>query len=68
MAKAKETEVKPTEPAQAEQVYTEDDLLRNYKAFGAPREIVKVSLRLSGKKTMTFVEAKKIVDTFRKEK
>lgn len=49
----------------AESVYTAAELADNHKAFQAPREIVVVALRLAGKKTATFREAKNIIDKFK---
>ena len=59
---------KHEEPApSSEPIYTAEDLIRNYKAFKTSKEIVVVALRLAGKETATFEEAKKIIDKFRKE-
>lgn len=55
----------PVEVKTPESVYTADDLAANHKAFKAPREIVVVALRLAGKKTATFAEAKDIIDKFK---
>ena len=74
MAKTKDTQeaVVVEEPIKqqaaapvAESVYTAADLAKNHKAFKAPREIVVVALRLAGKQTATFAEAKTIIDKFR---
>ena len=48
-----------------ESIYTAADLAKNHKAFNAPREIVVVALRLAGKETATFAEAKTIIDKFK---
>ena len=62
----KETVVKEQDTAPvAESVYTAEDLANNHKAFKVPREIVVVALRLAGKKTATFAEAKSIIEKFR---
>lgn len=69
-AKSQETAVK-TEPAQAaapvvvESIYTAAELADNHKAFQTSKEIVVVALRLAGKKTATFKEAKIIIDKFK---
>ena len=49
----------------AESVYTAEELARNCKAFHTRREVVDVALRLAGRKTATFSEAKKIIDNFK---
>lgn len=56
-------------PKQAsESVYSAQELAANHKAFGVPKELVVVSLRLAGKKAYTFPEAKRLVEAFsRKE-
>lgn len=46
-------------------VYTAADLAENHKAFNVPREIVVVALRLAGKETATYEEAKKIINEFK---
>lgn len=64
-AKAKETAaVQKAAPAE-ESIYTAAELADNHKAFQAPREIVVVALRLAGKKTATFREAKYTIDKFK---
>ena len=55
----------PKVPVARESVYTADYLIANFKAFKTSREIVAVALRLAGKKTATFSEAKKIIETFK---
>ena len=55
----------PKVPVAKESVYTADYLIANFKAFSTSREIVAVALRLAGKKTATFTEAKKIIETFK---
>lgn len=55
--------VKPQEPNVS--VYSADELARNYKVFNTSREIVVVALRLAGKKTATFDEAKTIIENFK---
>lgn len=46
-------------------VYTAEELAENHKVFKTSREIVVVALRLAGKKTATFQEAKTIIDKFK---
>ncbi len=48
-----------------ESVYTAKELADNHKVFGTFREIVVVALRLAGKETATFSEAKKIIEKFK---
>ena len=48
-----------------ESVYTVDALIESYKVFGVNRDIVDVALRMSGKKTATFAEAKAIITKFK---
>lgn len=48
-----------------ESVYTAEELTENHKVFKTSREIVEVALRIAGKKTATFTEAKAIIDKFR---
>lgn len=54
-----------TKPAQTESVYSAEDLIANFKAFKTSKEIVTVALRLAGKKSATFAEAKSIIDKFK---
>ena len=63
-AKAKEAVVTEA-PVATESTYTIAELVENYKVFNTYREIVDVALRLSGKKTATVAEAKKIIDNFK---
>ena len=64
--KATESTVETAKAAPAvESVYTAAELAENYKALQAPREIVVVALRLAGKETATFKEAKNIIDKFK---
>ena len=56
--------VEAVKPPQ-ESVYTAAELADNYKVFGTFREIVVVALRIAGKETATFSEAKKIIDKFK---
>lgn len=63
MAKAQKTEA--ATPAVTESVYTAQELADNYKAFGTYREIVVVALRLAGKESATFSEAKAIIEKFK---
>ena len=59
---------KPSPPKQEpESVYTARELADNHNAFGVPKEIVTVALRMAGKDSFTFPEAKKIVEVFSKK-
>lgn len=59
---------KPSAPKQeAESMYSSQELAANHKAFGVPKEIVTVALRLAGKETASFSEAKRIVEAFSKK-
>ena len=49
----------------AESVYTAEELAANHKAFNASFEIVTVALRMAGKKSATFSEAKAIIEKFK---
>lgn len=46
-------------------VYTAAELAENHKVFNTTREIVEVALRIAGKKTATFAEAKAIIEKFK---
>ena len=46
-------------------IYTAAELADNHKVFQVPREIVVVALRLAGKETATFREAKYTIDKFK---
>lgn len=46
-------------------VYTAEELAENHKAFKTSREIVEVALRLAGKKSASFTEAKAIIEKFK---
>lgn len=48
-----------------ESVYAAEELAENHKAFKTSREIVEVALRLAGKKSATFTEAKEIIENFK---
>ena len=51
-----------------ESVYSAQELAANHKAFGVPKELVDVALRVAGKETYTFPEAKRLIEAFsRKE-
>lgn len=79
MAKKSEVEVEPTiekapvEPVQAARadafanlsVYTAEELAANHKAFKASKAVVAVALKIAGKETATFEEAKTIVEAFK---
>ena len=51
--------------APAESVYTAAEMADNYKLFKTSREIVIVALRLAGKESVTFPEAKSIIEKFK---
>ena len=51
--------------APAESVYTAEELAHNYRAFNTSFEIVKTALRLAGKDSATFTEAKQIITKFK---
>ena len=59
------TEKKTATAGTAESVYTAEELAANHKAFNASYEIVAVALRLAGKKSATFSEAKAIIEKFK---
>lgn len=50
-----------------ESVYTARELAENHNAFGVPKELVTVALRVAGKDSITFPEAKRIVEVFSKK-
>lgn len=65
---APKQEVKVTTPvvkAPAESTYTATELAENHKIFNTSYEIVSIALRLAGKKTATFTEAKNIIEKFK---
>lgn len=65
MAKNKDTvDETPVQPT--ESIYTAEELAKNHKVFKTSREIVVVALKLAGKETATFSEAKIIVENFMK--
>lgn len=67
--KSKETQLMKERQAVVEtpieSVYSAAELIENYKHFKTSREIVIVALRLAGKESATFPEAKRIVENFR---
>lgn len=67
MANTKEelTSVQKPVKKQADSVYTASELADNYKVFKTSREIVVIALRLAGKETATFKEAKNIIEKFK---
>lgn len=69
MANDKQDKRPAPAPKQApESVYSAQELAANHKAFGLPKELVVVALRLAGKDSASFPEAKRIVEAFsRKE-
>ncbi len=64
-SESKAAEPKTAVKKQVESVYTAAELANNHKVFKTSREIVVVALRLAGKKTATFAEAKTIVEKFK---
>lgn len=65
--KAAPTEAPANESVKAvsESVYSAVELADNHKVFKTSREIVEVALRIAGKKTATFSEAKAIIEKFK---
>lgn len=59
--KAVPVQVKPA----LESIYTAEELADSYTLFATSREIVMVALRLTGRKTFTLPEAKRIIETFK---
>lgn len=62
---ATQDKTKPKSEAVDESVYSAEDLANNHKAFNVPREIVVVALRLKGKTSATYAEAKSIIEEFK---
>lgn len=52
-------------PAVVEDVYTAEELADNHDVFHTSYEIVAIALRLAGKETATFAEARTIIDKFK---
>ena len=65
MATSSKTKAAPTDTGVNASVYTAEELTENYKVFKTSREIVEVALRIAGKKTATFQEAKAIIEKFK---
>lgn len=63
MASTNKTEVAKAVPG--ESVYSVDELVNSYKLFGVNRDIVVIALRKSGKGSLTFSEAKAIIEKFK---
>lgn len=63
-AKAPEYVTKAEAP---ETKYTIKELVAAHKAFGVPKEIAAVALKLKGLETATEAEAKKIIEEFKKQ-
>lgn len=63
MASTNKTEVAKAVPG--ESVYSVDELIANYKLFGVNRDIVVIALRKAGKGSLTFAEAKAIIEKFK---
>lgn len=63
MASTNKTEVAKAVPG--ESVYSVAELVDNYKLFGVNRDIVVIALRKAGKESITFAEAKAIIDKFK---
>ena len=61
------TSSKPKEAPDSvnESVYSATELIANHKVFNTSREIVEVALRMEGKSTATFTEAKTIIEKFK---
>ena len=57
--------IKATGETPAKDVYTVDEIIEGYTAFGTSKEIVTVAIKLSGIKSATFDEAKKLIDDFK---
>ena len=52
-------------PAKVESVYSTEELVKNYSAFNASREIVAVALKQAKKESATYEEAKAIIEKFK---
>lgn len=65
MATSSKAKAAPEEAHVNVSVYTAEELAANHKAFHTSREIVEVALRLAGKETATFAEAKAIIEKFK---
>ena len=65
MASSSKAKEAPAETPVNESVYTAEELAENFKVFKTSREIVEIALRIAGKKTATFAEAKTIIDKFK---
>ena len=63
--KAAPDAVNATVDAVNESVYTAAELVENHKVFKTSREIVEVALRLAGKKSASYTEAKAIIEKFK---
>lgn len=62
---AKTPEAKAPEAKAPESEYPTRELIAGHKAFGVPKEIAAVALKLKGIEQATFAEAKKIIDEFK---
>lgn len=65
MATSSKPKAAPVTAPVNESVYTAKELAENHNVFKTSREIVEIALRLAGKKTATFTEAKAIIDKFK---
>lgn len=65
MATSEKTKAAPAAARPEESVYSAAELVENYKVFKTSREVVEVALRLAGKKSATFTEAKTIIEKFK---
>lgn len=65
MATSSKTKAAPAAAPVNESVYTAAELAENHKVFNTSREIVEIALRMAGKKTATFREAKAIIEKFK---
>lgn len=59
------TKEKAVTAGPAESVYTAEELAANHKAFNVSYEIAAIALRMAGKETATFTEAKAIIEKFK---
>ena len=66
MATSSKTKVvAPVGPRINESVYTAEEFIEHHKVFKTSREVVEVALRMAGKKSATFPEAKAIIEKFK---
>lgn len=65
MATTEKPKAAPAVARPKESVYSAAELAENYKVFKTSREVVEVALRLAGKESATFTEAKTIIEKFK---